>query len=101
MLLTHYESRDSVLARQLKDEEGAQTCFVLLKNTDVENTTVQETRVVSIHTTLAAAKEAERVTWGDEVLLCEFVMDPPIIKDEFGLERVADTCIADGLEKYQ
>lgn len=70
---------DIIRARQLK-ESGAQTCFVLLSKEDVENTTVQKTTVVSIHTSLASAKEAEKVTWGDEVLLYEFVMDPPILE---------------------
>ena len=87
----HGTHEDVVLARQLKEKEGAQTCFVLIKKTDVENTTVQETQVVSIHSTLAAAEEAERVTYGDSVLLYEFVMDPPITKD-----GVANTCSADG-----
>lgn len=101
---TYYGSReDLVFARQLKDKEGTQTCFVLIKKTDVENTTIQKTQVVSIHTTLAAAKEAETATWGDEVLLYEFVMDPPIIETEHGVQHVANTCSADGpdwMEKY-
>ena len=93
---TYNGSREDILrAWQLKESEGAQTCFVLLSKKDMANTTVQETTVVSIHTSLASAKEAERVTWGDEVLLYEFVMDPPILQNNYGGKNVANTSSPD------
>ena len=68
-------------ARKLKNE-GGKTCYVLLDIRDVENTTVETTKVVAVCST---RENAEKILdrCGHRYHLVEFVMDPPLIETKF------------------